>query len=85
MAIKARFYCVSVRDQLDTAEEPKKIGEQVFLAAVYSSDPDSPNYKWSEATPYGQFEMFISNPAAFGGFVPNKEYELTLEPVYPPS
>jgi hypothetical protein len=51
------------------------------LHAVYSSDPADPNYSYSQATPDARMEMTISNPAAFGQFVPGKEYDLAFSPV----
>jgi hypothetical protein len=53
----------------------------VHLSPVYSSDPASPNYSWSQATPSGQFTMSITNPAAYERFVENGEYMVTFSPV----
>lgn len=46
---------------------------------VYDSDPASPNFEWSQATPSGYVELTITNPAAFGQFEANKEYTLTFD------
>lgn len=56
-ALKARMVC------------RKSEGEgynSVELSAVYSEDKNSPNYRYSQATPYGELKMSISNPAALG-------------------
>lgn len=37
-------------------------GENITLHPVYSSDPASPNYSFSQATPSGNVQMWISNP-----------------------
>jgi hypothetical protein len=38
------------------------------------------NESWSSATPGGQLQITISNPAARGKFEPGKSYMLTIEP-----
>lgn len=91
MKVLARFYCQHVADCFVQKPVPEgssqlldvKHGESVSLLAVYSPDPNSPNYVWSEATPSGSLTMYISNPAAWGSFVQGKEYALTIEPVFP--
>lgn len=52
---------------------------QVHLSPVYSSDKNSPNYSWSQATPSGKLEMTISNPGAFEQFAVGKTYLMTFE------
>lgn len=52
---------------------------QVFLNPVYSSDPASPNYSWSQATPSGKLEMTITNPGAFEQFGVGKEFLMTFQ------
>ena len=54
---------------------------QVKLSPVYSSDPASPNYSWSIATPNGKMEMTISNPAAYEQFAVGKSYLMTFDEV----
>ena len=49
-------------------------GKSIFMSPVYSSDPASENYSWSQATPGGQIAMQISNPAAAEAFELNAEY-----------
>lgn len=55
--------------------------KQVKLSAVYSNDPTSPNYSFSQATPTANVTMFISNPDAFAFFEGGGEYLLTFEKV----
>lgn len=57
---------------------PGKSMEEVELQAVYSSDPESPNYEWAQATPAGNLTMTISNPEAWGFFEPGAEYRLRI-------
>lgn len=56
-------------------------GSKVSLSPVYSSDPNSENYSWSQATPSGLIEMHITNQAALDAFEANKEYLIIFEPV----
>jgi hypothetical protein len=46
---------------------------------VYDSDPSSPNFEWSRATPSGYIELAITNEAAFVAFEPGREYLLTFD------
>ncbi len=52
--------------------------KNVKLAAVYSSDPNSPNYSWSQATPSGAMNLCITNPAAYDQFAVGREYLVTF-------
>jgi len=54
--------------------------ETVHMHAVYSPDPDSPNYTWSKATPGGNLTMAVSNPAAMGQFKQGTEYLIDFTP-----
>ena len=65
---------------LDQQGEQKKSAETVHLSPVYSSDPATENYDYSQATPAGKVELHITNPAAFGFFEEGKEYRLAFEP-----
>lgn len=53
--------------------------EDITLHPVYSSDPNHPNYSFSQATPSGQVQMHISNPGAFGFFELHKEYDIEFK------
>jgi len=81
--IRAKFSCNSVEevkqreynnDTRSFDEEPVKVGESVSFYAVYDSNPESPNYKWSKSSPSGNFSIYISNPGAWGNFVAGKYY-----------
>ena len=45
--------------------------------AVYSADPNDPNYSFSNATPQAELRFTITNPAAFGVFQARKFYDFT--------
>jgi len=66
-SIKAKFRVHHIADS-GTA------GKSVHMSAVYSSDPASENYSWSQATPGGLISMQITNPAAADAFELNAEY-----------
>lgn len=70
--IRAKFRCHVVRKF--EASQYSKASERVSLHPVYDSNPEHENHKWSEATPSGEIEMLITNPAAHGIFVEGKEY-----------
>lgn len=72
MNIRAKFQCSSVENYGSQ--------EKVNFHAVYSPDPEDPNYTWSKASPQGSFSITISNPAARGKFEPGKSYFLDITP-----
>jgi hypothetical protein len=61
------------------ASDGSKASEYVTLGAVYSSDPNSENYSYSQATPNASLTMGISNAEAFDFFEEGSEYVLTFE------
>lgn len=71
MAVKARMKVQSITAQ------PTYVS--VGLAAVYSSDPDDPNYSFSQATPAASLSMTITNPDAFAEFNEGDTFDLTFE------
>lgn len=75
MAVIARMVC--------TKNEKTSYGDNrnVQLSAVYSSDPSSPNYSYSQASPSASLTIYISNPDAYEQFEVNKQYDLTFTPV----
>jgi len=73
MSVVAKFKCVSVI--------PEGESRTVSLQAVYSSDPSSENYTWSQYTPSGSLQMHITNPKAFDQFQVGQEYLLHFTPV----
>lgn len=76
--IKARFYVESVKSL--HAPNGDKSAEVVSLKPVYSSDPASENYSFSQATPSGSMELLVSNPDAWGM---SGTYTLDITPVNP--
>lgn len=76
MSVKAKFVCGYVQKTY-AADGKTQNGVNVSFYAVYGGGED--NKSWSEATPSGQLNMFISNPAVFGAFEAGKNYFLTLE------
>lgn len=56
----------------------------VVLRPVWDPNPESPNFKWSQATPDGEIRLGITNPAAFGQFEPGQEVYVDLHVVKPP-
>lgn len=71
MSVKARMKVQSITAQ------PTYV--TVALAAVSSSDPDDPNYSWSQATPAGGCSLTITNPDAFSQFNEGDTFDLTFE------
>jgi len=71
MMTRALMTCHAVEDE--KYKEAKR-GEHVRLEAYASGGDDDPNKSWSEATPSGRVEMFISNPGAWGKFEQGKNY-----------
>jgi len=68
--IRAKFECTTIQS--------KDWGEEVRLYAVHGNDDkdNEENNQFSEATPSGNLEMTISNPAAKGFFKEGKDYYL---------
>ena len=68
--LRAKFSCNSV--------EADEYGEMVKLSAVYGNDDkdNEENNQFSEATPSGEHEMYISNPNAKGFFEVGESYYL---------
>lgn len=75
MSVKARMVCSNINDFGSCRE--------VFLNAVYSSDKDSPNYSFSQATPQATVRLVITNPAAFEQFKPLATYDLVFTELAP--
>ena len=71
MNIKAKMRCDSVtKNSYDQ--------EVVRLGAVYGDGEENKSY--SLATPSASVELTISNPDAFGAFVPKGEYYVDFTP-----
>lgn len=59
--------------------EPARNAERVKMSAVYG-DGDSENQSFSEATPSGTLEFFVTNPNVVGTFEPGDYYYLDIIP-----
>ena len=69
MTVRARLQCTL---NADNGGESRTVNFQ----PVYSSDPDSPNYSFSKATPSGFLSLTITNPDAFDQFEVGKVYDV---------
>ena len=79
MKITAKFRVHNVSDW-NNGPDGAKSGERVQMSPVYSDDPSSENYSFSQATPGGSIEMSITNPDAFGAFELGGEYLIEFTP-----
>jgi hypothetical protein len=81
MSIAAKFVCYTVKGHSSesTATPKEKYAEEVQFLAVYSDDPKSENYSWSQATPSGSLSLYITNPSAWGAFKQGEEYLIRIE------
>lgn len=75
MNIKAKMVCESV---VEVGAPDNKHAEQVALRAVYGDGEENKSY--ADATPNAQVNMTVNNKAAWGAFVPNKEYYVSFTP-----
>jgi hypothetical protein len=77
MTVQAKVRCIgNSSPQWDSAGTMRL----ARFTPVYDSDPASPNFEWSQATPSGYLELAITSAAAFGAFEVGQEYLLTFEP-----
>lgn len=74
MTVRARLKVGSILENKDG--EGKVMSKQITFGAVYSADPASPNYSFSQATPNAQLTMTITNPAAYETFLEGGEYDV---------
>lgn len=61
-------------------DEPKRYAERIKLTAVCGDEPGSENQSFSEFTPSGTLEIFVTNPAIVGTFEPGGFYYLDIIP-----
>ena len=73
----------TVTHNIDSAGKVES--ETVELNAVYSSDPNSENAKWSKWTPSASFRLTINNPDAIGKLSKGHEFFVDFIPVPPPT
>lgn len=78
VVLRAKFRVTSVTRSIDADGNASQ--EVVKLSAVYSSDPESENAKWSKWTPSGSLEMTINNPNAFGTLSNGHEFYIDFTP-----
>lgn len=71
MNIKSRFICESVT--------PIRGGEVATLSACSAGGPDENSY--AEGSPSARLELTITNPKAFGSFVPGQSYAAEFSPI----
>ena len=71
---------VAARMRVSTNESIGTETHKVTLSAVYSSDPEDPNYSYSKWTPSATLTMYITNPAAFEQFEEGKVFDLVFTP-----
>ncbi len=80
--IKAKFRVHNI-SETNWGPDNSKSGERVQMSPVYSDDPTSENYSFSQATPGGSIELNITNAGAFGFFKEGGEYLLEFTSVTP--
>ena len=76
--VRAKVRCIA--NGASAWDKEGTSGRMVRFTPVYDPDPQHPNFGWSQATPSGYFEMFVTNPAAYETFEVNKEYLVSFEP-----
>lgn len=59
--------------------QPDRFAERIKMTAVYGGE-DKENQSFSEATPSGTLEIFVTNPNVVGTFEPGGYYYLDLIP-----
>ena len=83
MPVRARLYVTAVT-KIGSPNHQRTDGvvtaERVSFQAVYSADKSTPNYSYSQATPQASAELLITNPGAWGAFLPGHTYDVTFEP-----
>jgi hypothetical protein len=79
MTVQAKVRCIG-------NAPPQHITDGSMQTARFTpvADLEGSNAEWSKWTPYGYIELAITNPDAFGQFVPGVEYLLTFEAVSAP-
>lgn len=73
-----------VEGQRKYVRSEKQEMRTIYMAPVYSEDPNSENKKFWDASPSGEIKLGTVNPAAWKEFELDAEYRLTFEKVAPP-
>lgn len=81
MSVRAKF---TLTNLVETTYDPNRPStKKVVFHATY--DPSIPeDQSFSKATPWGQIEMQVDNPAALEQLVPGRQYYVDFTPVPPP-
>jgi hypothetical protein len=66
----------TVKQDIDA--EGKPTAESISMSPVYSEKPDSANKQWSQWTPSGQLQYYVTNPAALGKVRPGMFFYVDL-------
>jgi len=70
--VRAKFICTK-------SEDPGPAGHKtVILHPVYSTDPESENKRFWDATPNGELRMYLTNPSLKDHFQIGKQYYLDI-------
>jgi hypothetical protein len=77
MAVIALMECQEVT-QHGNQYNGGQYAESVKLRCVYTEDKDHPQFKWSEATPSGDLELYVNNAEAFGKIQPGVLYHVRI-------
>ena len=80
MTVQAKVRCIG--NMVPQYSEQDAEGPRVVrFTPVWDPDPSSPNHEWSQATPSGYMELYITNPGAYGTFTVGAEYMISFEEV----
>jgi len=79
MAIEAAPRTTRCKMACRVAEQSEYGGTRVVLGPVYDADPHSVNHSFWQATPAGQIDLTITNPAGAAVFQVGKEYYVDFQ------
>ncbi len=80
MAVRAKFYVREVSQFVWSAGQRPLVDQKTVKMSVVMG-PDGDNAEWAKASPSGNLEITITNPAAFNQFEVGQYVYLTMEPV----
>jgi hypothetical protein len=79
--VRAKFKLIRTESQMFQMQEQGWVEmKTLHFSPVYSSDPNSENRKFWQASPNGQLTLGVVNPEASSQFELNKEYYLDFSP-----
>lgn len=73
--VRCKLRCNSVRTEHGYCN--------VVLNPIWDANPQSPNFRWSNATPSGEVKLTITNPGAFNQFREGATYFADFEECAP--